>query len=74
MENKFTDDDKKKFIEFLNMVAKHAKFNMSTAELINYFHLLSHMQKVMLHKIDANVFEIRRVVESATQHEFNESE
>lgn len=66
MENKFTEEDKQKTIDFLNMVAKHASFNMNTNELINYFKLLAHMQKSIVPKIDANIFEIKKVV-SVTQ-------
>lgn len=62
--NYFQEEDKEKFIEFLNMVSKHSKFEMSTTDLIKYFHLLSHMQKVVLPKLDANILEIRRVVEA----------
>lgn len=63
-EMKFTEDDKKKVIEFLNMVAKHATFKISTTELINYFKLLSHMQQAILPKIEANTLEIKRVIET----------
>lgn len=62
-ELKFNEEDKKKFIDFLNMIAKHAKFEMNTQELIEYFKLLSHMQTKMLPKIDANILEIKRIVE-----------
>lgn len=64
---KFTEDDKQKVINFLNMVAKHAKFEMDTHELIDYFKLLSHMQQTILKKVDANILEVRRVVESKDQ-------
>ena len=64
MENKLTEEDKQKFIQFLNMVAQHAKFTHSTQELIEYFKLLTHMQKVMLPKIDANIFEVKKVIEA----------
>ena len=30
MEDKFTDDDKQKFIDYLNMVAEHAEFKVKT--------------------------------------------
>lgn len=61
--NKFTKDDKEKFVEFLNMVAKKAKFELNTEEVIKYFKLLSHMQQVMLKKVDANILEVLEVVE-----------
>lgn len=63
MENKFTEEDKKKIIDFLNMVAKHSKFTLNTVELIEYFKLLSHMQQTIIPKINANIFEIKKVVE-----------
>jgi hypothetical protein len=63
-EMKFTEDDKKQFVEYLNMVAKHAKLNLDTAEVIQYFKLLSHMQQRILRKIDANILEVVRVVEA----------
>lgn len=64
-----TEEDKQKFIDFLNMVAKHAKFDMSTAELIAYFKLLSHMQGKLIPKLDANILELRRVIEAQSQEQ-----
>jgi len=66
-ELKFSDEDKRKVIEFLNMVATHATFELNTSQLINYFKLLSFMQQSILPKIDANVLEIKRVIESKTE-------
>jgi len=60
----FTDDDKAKVVKFLNLVAKHAKFEVDTSELIDYFKSLSYMQQVLLHKIDTNILEVKRVIES----------
>ena len=62
MSNRFTEEDKKKVIEFLNLVAKYAKFNMDTTEIIAYFHSLSYMQRTILPKIEANTLEVVRVV------------
>lgn len=59
----FTEDDKKKIVNYLNLIAKHAKFNVETSELIEYFKTLSYMQQTLLPKIEANYFEILRVVE-----------
>lgn len=64
VDNKFTEEDKEKVIEFLNNIAKHAKFELNTQELINYFKLLSHMQTVILPKLNANILEVKRVVEA----------
>lgn len=70
---KFTEEDKKNFIEFLNVVGKHAEFKMNTTELLNYVKLLSAMQKQILPKIDANILEIKKVVEaSAVNTESNQ--
>ena len=62
-EMKFNEEDKQKVVEFLNSVAKHATFNMNTTELIQYYKSLSYMQQKLLPKIEANIFEIKRVVE-----------
>ena len=56
--NTFSDSDKEKVIEFLNMIAGKAEFNMNTSEVIKYFQLLSYMQNELLPKISDNVFEI----------------
>jgi len=64
IEGKFKKVDKEKFIEFLNFIAKHAKFEINTQEVINYFKLLSHMQTEILTKIDSNILEIEKVVEA----------
>ena len=63
MDNNFTEDDKTKFVEFLNSVAKYAKLELNTQELIAYFKLLNHMQSVILPKLNANILEVIRVVE-----------
>lgn len=63
MDNKFTEEDKKKVVDFLNMVATHAEFKFNTDQTIKYFKLLAFMQQQLLPKIDANIFEIKRVVE-----------
>lgn len=66
-ESKFNEEDKKNFIDFLNMIAKHAKFEMNTQEVIQYFKLLSHMQTKMLPKIESNILEVKRIVHSQDQ-------
>lgn len=63
-EHNFNEEDKQKFIEFLNMIAKHAKFELNTQEVIDYFKLLSHMQQKVLKKIDANILEVKKIVEA----------
>lgn len=64
MKNKFTEDDKKKTIEFLNFVANKAILKeVSVQESIEWFKLLSFMQQTLLPKLDANILEVLRVVE-----------
>jgi hypothetical protein len=63
VEMKFNEEDKQKIIEFLNMTAKHSRLDLDTAEIIQYFKLLNHMQAKILPKVEANIFEIKRVIE-----------
>ena len=65
MGNKFNDDDVKKLVEFLNMVAQKAEFKMNTQEIIKYFGLLSHMQKEIVPKVRENVLEVVAVHEES---------
>lgn len=69
MEYYFNEEDKVKIIEYLNMVAKHAEFTLNTADLINYYKLLSHMQTKILPKLDANILEIKRVTQEKSIQE-----
>ena len=64
MENKITEEDVKKVIEFLNIVAQKAQFNMNTMEIIKYFGLLSHMQKDIIPKLRDNILEVVAVHEA----------
>jgi len=64
MENKFTESDKEKVVKFLNLIGKHARFDVSTNELIEVFKGLSFMQQVILPKINSNILEILSVEES----------
>ena len=70
-DSSFTEIDKQKFIEFLNSIAKNASFTVKTDELIAYFKLLAHMQQSILPKIEANILEVVKVVES--KEESNEN-
>lgn len=63
LDGKFNEEDKEKFIKFLNFVAKKASFNMNTQEVIEYFKLLNHMQTSILSKIDKNILEIVEINE-----------
>lgn len=63
--NKFNKEDKEKVIEFMNLNAKFAKFrDPDTHEMIKYVKLLGHMQQVILPKIESNILEVVKVVES----------
>ena len=55
----FTEQDKEKLIEFLNMVASHAEFKMNTSQLIEYFKLLSYMQSNIIPKINSHILEVK---------------
>lgn len=68
----FTEEDKMKAVQFLNMIAKHASYKMKTDELITYFRLLSHMQQAILPKIDANILEVKRVIENKETEKIKE--
>lgn len=59
----FSEEDKQKVVQFLNMVAKNATFEMKTADIIEYFKLLSWMQQSLLPKIESHYFEVIRVHE-----------
>jgi hypothetical protein len=61
IEMKFNEEDKQKFIDFLNMIADKATFNLNTSEIINYFKLIQHMQVSILPKINANILEIKKI-------------
>ena len=64
MEGKFTEEDKKRMLEFFNMVAEKAKFDLNTQEIIKYFGLLSFIQRELIPKIDNHILEVVRVVEA----------
>ena len=66
-DNKFTEEDKERFTEFLNIVAKNAEFKFKTQEIIQYFKLLSHMQQKILPKIEANILEVKKYVEDKNE-------
>jgi len=56
----WSDEDSKKVIEFLNMVADKAELKLSTRELIHYFKLLNWMQTGLLKKIeDSSVSDVK---------------
>lgn len=63
MQGKFKKEDKEKVIEFLNRIAKHAKFDgMNTTDIIEFYKSLAFMQSVLLPKIESNILEVVQVV------------
>lgn len=64
MENKFNQSDKEKLVDFLNMVANKAQFDMNTSDIIKYYHLLAYIQKELLPKVEENILEVTKVIES----------
>lgn len=60
----FTEDDKAKIVKFLNLVAKHARFDVDTSELIDFFKHLQFMQQVVVPKVENNIVEIKQIVEN----------
>lgn len=61
--NGFTEEDEQKLIKFLNLIATHGKFELNTQQIIEYFGCLSHMQKIILPKVKANILEVKRVID-----------
>lgn len=70
----FTEKDKEQVIEFLNMVAAEARFKpnsdgVDTAFIVKYFKLLAFMQQTLLPKLEANIFEVKRLIKPETKSE-----
>ena len=68
----FTEEDKDKLVEFLNVVAKKAEFKMNTQDVIQYFKLLSFMQQTLLPKVDSHILEVKQVVEAPESEDSGE--
>lgn len=69
MKNTFKEEDKQKFVDFLNFVAEKADFKLNTKEALQYVRLLNYMQQNVLVKINENILEIKRVIESDNKEE-----
>jgi len=64
VENGFNKDDKKRIIEFLNLMAEKANFDgLKVADIIKIHNALAYMQTNLLPKIDANILEVIQVIE-----------
>lgn len=62
MDNKaFSENDKINIIKLLNIVAKHASFNMNTQEIIEYHKLLNYAQMELLPKVEAHILEVKKL-------------
>jgi hypothetical protein len=66
-ENRLKQEDSDKLVRLLKFVATHARFNLSTQEIIEYFGLLSWAQQTLKPKIEANILEINKVIEAPTK-------
>ena len=65
LQNAFSKADYDKVIEFLNFIAKRAKFDKwTTQDSIDHFKLLAHMQQVVLPKIQNHIFEIEKITKA----------
>jgi len=63
MENKFTEEDKQKIIDFLNFISKNGRFDLDVPEVIKLYGMLNHMQTKILPKVEANILEVIAVRE-----------
>ena len=62
--NNFTEQDKDNLIKFVNFVGNKATFNqLNTIEILEYFGLLSFIQKSLIPKIDSHILELQSITE-----------
>lgn len=61
LDNHFSEEDRDKVVDFLNHIAKTARFELDTEGVIKHFRGLSFMQSVLLKKIDAHIFELKKI-------------
>lgn len=54
----FTEEDVTKIVKFNNFIAKHAKFTVDTAELVEYYKLLGWFQSTLTTKVKDHIFEV----------------
>lgn len=66
-QNNFTEEDKKKYIEFLNWLSKEARFkpNSDGMDIPYAISIRNHVAfaQSLLSKIESNILEIKEVVE-----------
>lgn len=69
----FSEEDKEKLIDFLNFIAKHMtlgrKEDFGIEESLKFTRLLSFMQQVLLPKVNENILEVKRIVETQPEAE-----
>ena len=64
MGNKFKEEDLQNLINYLNFVAKKAKFNdISVEDNIKFFKMLNSIQVDLLPKIKDHIMELNRIIE-----------
>ena len=74
MDDKFNEEDKKRIIEFLNLIAEKAEFpSLKLTEIIKIYGSLSYMQRDLLAKVDANMLEVVAVHEAKSSEDSSES-
>lgn len=62
--SRFKEDDKKKLVDFLNFVAKKAKFSdLDIKEVIEFYGLLSFCQQTLMKKINDHIVEVVKIHE-----------
>ena len=59
MNKTFTEQDIKNLTGFVNLIAKEAKFTLSVQGVVDFHNLLSWVQRDLLPKMEANIFEIK---------------
>ena len=67
--NGFKEEDVQKLAKFNNFVNQHATFNITTAELVEYYKLLAWFQSELTPKVRANILEIKAIHESEESSE-----
>ncbi len=59
----FEEKDKERLVEFLNFVAKNAKFEMQVPDIIKFYGLLNWAQQALLKKVNDNILEVKAIHE-----------
>lgn len=74
MENSFTEKDVEKLVKFLNFINDKADFNnMKITDIITAYGLLAFCQTELKAKLEAHVFEVKKVVNAPEAKETKKS-